>query len=70
MGKHNTRTGTGSNRSRNAQFGKKEAADRSGSKGWRRPRTRLDKRRTSWDALSLDKKQKTTRPGSMKTRTN
>jgi len=69
MGKHTTNTGTGAKRSRSRRDSLMQPKPDQ-SKYLRRAHVRLEKRQAAWDALPLDKKQKTTRPGCMKMRTN
>ena len=68
MGKHNTKSTEGSKRSRNRRS--PEAIEQDYPKYMRRTITRLRKRQAAWDSLSLEKKQKTKRPGSMKMKRN
>jgi len=63
-------TGTGAKRSRGRRDGSRATNGLVPSKSLRKAHLRLEKRQAAYDALSLDKKQKCTRPGSMKTRTN
>jgi hypothetical protein len=70
MGKHNVKTHDGAKRSRARRESRDMDNDFGTSRTLRKAAVKLDKRQSAWDTLSLDKKQKTTRPGSMKTRTN
>ena len=68
MGKHNTKTHEAAKRSRARRS--PDAISEDYPKYMRRAITKLKKRQAAWDNLPLTVKSKTTRPGSMKMRTN
>lgn len=70
MGKHNVKNHVAAKRSRARRDGKRATLGWTPSKYLRRANLRLEKRQTAWDNLPLTVKSKTTRPGSMKMRTN